>query len=271
VDQGLAERHSSSERLEGKVAVVTGASRGIGKATASVFARHGAAVVVNYAKRHGEARQLIEDIAQAGGRAIAIQADVSRKAEVLAMMERALGEFGKIDVLVNNAGILHRATILTLTEEGLDEMVAVNVKGMIHCTQAVAPHMIERRYGKIVNVSSIAALGTTMPDTTPYAATKGAIVSLTKRMALELGPHGINVNAICPGFIRTDMAVSSSSPQESEAKLAGVEKKTMLGRVGAPEDVAYCALFLASDEASFITGQVLAVDGGRMDFLSHSG
>ena len=260
-----------SGRLEGKVALVTGASRGIGKATALVFARQGAAVVVNYSKSQEQARQLVDDIRKAGGQAITIQADVSCKAKVLAMVEEALGQFRKIDVLVNNAGILHRGNILTLTEEHLDEMIAVNVKGIIHCTQAVAPHMMERRYGKIVNVSSIAAFGTSLADTTPYATTKAAIIALTKRLALELGPHGINVNAICPGFVRTDMVVSSGTPEADEARFTSLADKAMLGRIGKPEDIAYSALFLVSDEASFITGQVLAVDGGRMDFLSHSG
>lgn len=258
-------------RLGGKVALVTGASRGIGRATASLFAREGAAVVVNYAKNHEQARQLVDEIEKAGGQAMGVQADVAQRSQVLAMVETALGQFGKIDVLVNNAAIIHRANIMTLTEEHLDEMIAVNVKGIIHCTQAAAPHMIERRYGKIVNVSSIAALGTTMPDTTPYAATKAAVISLTKRLALELGPYGINVNAICPGFVRTEMAASGRTPEEMDARFASVVSKTMLGRVGEPEDIAYSALFLASDEASFITGQVLTVDGGRMDFLSHSG
>jgi 3-oxoacyl-[acyl-carrier protein] reductase len=258
-------------RLEGKVALVTGASRGIGKATAWLFAREGAAVVVNYTKSHEQAHQLVDEIQKTGGPAMVAQADVAHRDQVRAMVEGALGQFGKIDVLVNNAAIIHRGNILTLTEQHLDDMIAVNVKGIIHCSQAVARHMIERRYGKIVNVSSIAALGTTMPDTTPYAATKAAVIALTKRLALELGPYGINVNAICPGFIRTEMAASGRTPEEMDARFASVVSKTMLGRVGEPEDIAYSALFLASDEASFITGQVLTADGGRTDFLSHSG
>jgi len=257
-------------RLDGKVALVTGASRGIGRATALAFARQGAAVVVNYSKAHEQAQRLVDDIQKAGAQAVAIRADVASRTEVRAMVEGTLARWGRIDVLVNNAGILHRGNILTLAEENLDEMIAVNLKGMIHCAQAVAPHMMKRRYGKIVNISSIAALGTTMADTTPYAAVKASIVALTKRFALELGPHGINVNAICPGFIRTDMT-SVGTPQELDARVLSMAGRAMLGRVGAPEDVAAAALFLASDEASFITAQVLTVDGGRMDFLSHSG
>ncbi|MFQ5899090.1 MAG: SDR family NAD(P)-dependent oxidoreductase [Candidatus Methylomirabilia bacterium] len=260
-----------SERLIGKVALVTGASRGIGKATALVFARHRAAVVVNYFKGREPAHKLVDEIRKAGGQAIAVRADVARTAEVQAMVEEALGRFGKIDVLVNNAGIFHGGNIQTLTEASLDEMIGVNVHGILHCTQAIAPQMIERRYGKIVNIASIAGLGTALPDTTPYAATKGAIIALTKRLALELGPHGITVNAIAPGFIRTDMTVSSGQREEAEAGLVNLASRAMLGRIGEPEDVAHSALFLASDEASFITGQVLTVDGGRTDFLSHSG
>ncbi|MFQ5828825.1 MAG: SDR family NAD(P)-dependent oxidoreductase [Candidatus Methylomirabilia bacterium] len=260
-----------SERLKGKVALVTGASRGIGKAIALIFAREGARVLVNYSKSAEAAHKLVDEIRKSGGQAIAVQADVARTAEVRAMVEEAVGQFEKIDILVNNAAIFHRANIQTLTEANLDEMLEVNLKGIIHCTQAVLPRMIARGYGKIVNISSVAALGTALQDTTPYAATKGAVLALTKRLALELGPHGINVNAICPGFIRTDMTVSGTALQEAEARLATLADRAMLGRIGDPEDVAYSALFLASDEASFITAQVLTVDGGRTDFLTHSG
>lgn len=258
-------------QLAGRVALVTGASRGIGRATALVFAREGAAVVVNYSKSGERARQVADEIRAAGGRAIAVRGDVARKDEVLAMVEETLRQFGRIDVLVNNAGVFHRGSLLAGAEEDLDAMLAVNVKGVLYCVRAVAPHMMARRYGKIVNISSIAALGTARPDTGPYAATKAAVVSLTKRLALELGPHGINVNGICPGLIRTEMVVSDGTPAAIEARLAALAELAMLGRVGEPEDIAWSALFLASDRASFITGQVLTVDGGRMDFLSQSG
>lgn len=260
-----------SERLRGKVALVTGASRGIGKATALVFAKHGAAVVVNYSKNRQSAHDLVDQIRKVGGKAIAVQADVARATEVQAMVEETLAQFEKVDILVNNAGLFHRGNIQALTGPGLDEMIAVNLKGIINCTSAVVPHMTARRYGKIVNISSIAAFGTAFADTTPYATTKAAAIALTKRLALELGPHGINVNAICPGSVRTEMSVSGGRAEELEAGLANIASKAMLGRIGEPEDIAYSALFLASDEASFITAQVLTVDGGRTDFLSHSG
>lgn len=259
------------ERLTGRVALITGASRGIGKATALCFASHGASVVVNYAKSREAAHEVVDEIAKAGGKAIALQADVARAREVQAMVDEALGQLGKIDILVNNAGLFRVGQIRALSDADLEEMIAINVKGVIHCARAVTSHMISQRYGKIINVSSIAAFGTTVAGTTPYAATKAAVVALTKRLALELGPHGINVNAICPGFIRTDMSLPAAPSEAVQARVARLAGKAMLRRVGEPEDIARSALFLASDDSSFVTAQVLTVDGGRMDFLSHSG
>lgn len=259
------------ERLEGESALVTGASRGIGKSIALLFAEEGASVAVNYSKSPEHASKVVDAIREAGGRAIAVRANVARKAEVASMTESVLREFGKIDILVNNAGILYSSDALSLNEENLDQMVAVNVKGTIQCSQSVAPHMIEKGYGKIVNLCSLAALGTAMAGTTAYALTKAAVASYTKRLALEMGPHGINVNAICPGLIRTEMVTAGASPEEVEAKFEITANKAMLGRIGQPDDVAYAALFLCSDESSFVTAQLLTVDGGRMDFLSYSG
>lgn len=254
--------HAMSKRLDGKVALVTGGSRGIGRAICQVFAREGASVVVNYARNEQAAAQVVQAIQANGGRAIAVQADVANKQQIESMVEKSHAEFGPINVLVNNAGILFKGTTLRWPDDDFDKMIAVNIKGIIHCVQAVAPEMIERRYGKIVNLASLAGLGTAVGETTPYALTKAAVMSLTKRLALELGPHGINVNALAPGFIRTELIANVDT--------GPVAQKSILGRVGTPEDIANAALFLASDDSSFMTAQVVTVDGGRMDFLSHS-
>ena len=251
-------------RLTNKVALITGASRGIGRATALAFAREGASVVVNYISRRDAAEEVVRQISEGGGQAAAVQADVSKRSEVDALVAQSLECFDRIDLLVNNAGIGVRASTLTMTEADFDRLMAVNVKGVIHCVQAVAPGMMERRSGRIVNVSSLAGLGTALPETTPYAATKAALIGLTKRFAFDLGPYGITVNTVCPGFIQTDMTGGPGGRSTMAAE------RSILGRVGQPEEVAAALLFLVSDEASFITAQVLAVDGGRMDFLSRS-
>ena len=260
-----------SGRLHEKTALITGGSRGIGRATALLFASEGANVVVNYAVRENAANDVVATIREAGGSAIVARADVRDKEQIAAMVEAAVARYGGIDILVNNAGILHSGDIESFVDEDLDRMIDVNVKGIIHCTRAVMGLMIDKGYGKIINLSSLAGLGTAVAGTTPYGLTKAAVISLTKRMALELGPKGINVNAICPGFIQTDMLAEIAGSQEKLAASLGVPaSKAMMGRVGQPEDIATAALFLASDEASFITAQALTVDGGRTDFLSHS-
>jgi 3-oxoacyl-[acyl-carrier protein] reductase len=258
-------------RVEGLAAIVTGASRGIGRATALTLAREGAKVVVNYRQRSREADEVVGKIEKAGGDAFAFQADVADRESVRAMVEETVKRFGGVDILVNNAGIGRGGgPLLELKEEDLDAMVDTNVKGILFCVQAVVPHMMEKRYGKIVNISSLAGIGTALVGTTLYAATKAAVIILTKRLALELGPHGINVNAIAPGHILTDMTVAGRSLAEVKERSRYFEEHTMLRREGEPEDIANAVLFLASDEASFITGQVLSVDGGRTDFLTHS-
>ena len=258
-----------NKRLEGKVALVTGGSRGIGGAICQKFASEGALVVVNFTAQADKAEKVVTDIQKGGGRAVALQADVASKPAVTKMMDQVRKQFGPVDILVNNAGILKPGNTLALNEEDLDRMLAVNLKGIIFVAQAAAPGMIERRYGKVVNLSSIAGIGTAVQETTPYAMTKAAVVSFTKRLALELGPHGINVNAIAPGFIRTEM-LQFNDNAEDRSRLEMLGKKAALNRIGMPEDIANVALFLASDESSFMTGQILTVDGGRMDFLSHS-
>jgi 3-oxoacyl-[acyl-carrier protein] reductase len=256
-------------RLHGKVALVTGGSRGIGRAICRTFAREGAAVVVNFAAQAEKAREITAEIVDAGGRAVALQADVSSRSEVDAMTAAVKEEFGVIDILVNNAGVLRSGNVLKLNEDDFDRMMDVNLKGILYLAQSVVPLMIQRGSGKIINLSSLAGLGTAVKETTPYAITKAAVISLTKRLALELGPHHINVNAIAPGFIRTEM-LQFLDNDEDRARLETLGKKAILNRVGTPEDVANVALFLASEESSFMTAQVITVDGGRMDFLTHS-
>jgi 3-oxoacyl-[acyl-carrier protein] reductase len=252
-------------RLQDKVALITGSSRGIGRATALAFAAEGASVVVNYNASAAAADEVVRLIAERGSEAAAIQADVTNRAQVDAMTVAALERFGRIDVLVNNAGIGIRGDTLTMSLDDLDAMMAVNVKGVIHCVQAIAPHMIQRGGGAIVNIASIAGLGTALSGNTPYAASKAALIGLTRRFALDLGDHGINVNTICPGVIITDMTRGTET-----ALYANVIRHSMLGRVGRPEEIAGPAVFLASAEAAFMTGQVITIDGGRTDFLSHS-
>ena len=258
-----------ANRLQDKVALVTGGSRGIGRAICEVFARESASVIVNYSANAEKAEQVVASIKQTGGRAIAVHADVSSAASVESLVAAATKQFGPVDIVVNNAGVLASGSVVHFNEADFDRLMAVNLKGMIHTAKAAAPGMIERKYGKIINLSSIAGFGTAVPETTPYAITKAAIISLTKRLALELGPYGINVNAIAPGFIRTEM-LQFLNNENDRTRLDMLAKRAMLNRVGVPEDIGNAALFLASDESSYMTAQVLTIDGGRTDFLTHS-
>ncbi len=257
--------------IEGKFALVTGASKGIGKAIAMKLADEGVNVAVNYNRSEDAAHKVVADLEAVGVKSIAVHGDVSQVDQVQAMVASVQDAWGGIDILVNNAGILLSGNVMSMNHDELDQMISVNVKGIVNCVQAVVPGMAERGSGKIVNISSLAGLGTAVPETTPYGLTKAAVISLTKRMAFELGPKGINVNAICPGFVQTDMLASiAGSAEELAASLAAPAAKAALGRVGQPADIATGVLFLSSDESSFITAQVLTIDGGRMDFLTHS-
>lgn len=259
-------------RIQERVAIVTGASRGIGRATALALASQGAKIVVNYRSDEARAKKLVGEIKGNSGVAVGYQADVADRVAVERMVEQSIDEFGHVDILVNNAGVLEgEGSLLKCDEAALDRMIGVNVKGVLHCTRALAPHMTKRRYGKIVNIASVAGLGTAiLPGNLLYASTKAAVIVLTKRMALELGKYGINVNAIAPGFMRTDMTMGRMSEAEQNERVRYYEERSVLSRIGEPEDIANAVLFLASDESRFITGQVITVDGGRTDFLSHS-
>jgi 3-oxoacyl-[acyl-carrier protein] reductase len=246
-----------------RVALVTGSSRGIGRAIALRLARDGVAVAVNYRERRDQAEEVVDVITRSGGRAVAIAADIARTADCTRLVETARQALGPIDILVNNAGVFRKGDLADFDLSEMDGMRNVNVDGLARVTRAVASDMKARRWGRVVNVASIAALGTSTAGTTFYAATKAAVVTLTRRFALDLGPHGITVNAIAPGFIATDMAA------QSEANFDAIAAKAMVRRIGTPDDIAAAASFLVSEEAGFITAQLLTVDGGRTDFIAH--
>ena len=246
-----------------RVALVTGSSRGIGRAIAIRLARDGCAVAVNYRERRDEADEVVDAIMRAGGRAVAVGADLASASDCSRLVESAQA-LGPIDILVNNAGIFRKGDIADFDYAQMDEMRSVNVDGLVHVTRAVVKDMQTRRWGRIVNIASVAGMGMSTVGTTFYSATKAAVISLTRRFALDLGQHGITVNAIAPGFIATDMA------KQSGADFGAIAAKAMMRRVGAPEDIAAATSFLAGEDAGFITAQVLTVDGGRTDYIGHS-
>ncbi len=251
--------------LSGKIALVTGASRGLGRAIALRLAQQGAAVAVNYRERAAEAESVAQEIRSKGGKAIALQAHVADAAQVRSMVDRASGELGPVDILINNAGVMRRGDLGDFQWSEMEGMRATNVDGLVNVTRAVVDGMKQRKFGRIVNLTSIAAFGTAMAGTTFYAATKAAVSVITRRFAMDLGPHGVTVNAVAPGFILTDMARAGRGSED----IARVAEKAMVKRVGQPEDIAHAVAFLCAPESSFITGQILTVDGGRMDYIGH--
>jgi 3-oxoacyl-[acyl-carrier protein] reductase len=252
-----------------QVALVTGGGRGIGKAVALLLAQRGAAVCVNYATRADAADAVVRDIGAAGGRAMAVAADVADDEAVRAMIERVGAQWGPVTILVNNAGVSAQATLDTYDREQFERMRRVNVDGIIHTTRAAMAGMRERRYGRIVNVASIAALGTALPGNAFYAASKAEAVILTRRFAMELGPQGITVNAVAPGFVRSDMTRRNRGKDGWEVVEKMLSERAMMRRIGEPEDVANAVAFLAAPESGWITAQTLVVDGGRMDYTGH--
>ena len=239
-----------------KIALVTGSSRGIGRATAAALARAGWAVCINYRVREDCARSLEQELRSEGCRVMAVQADVSDRAQVNAMVRRVEEAFGPVRLLVNNAGVAGQALFQDITDELWHRYFSVNVDGAFHTIQAVLPHMLHEHEGCIVNISSIWGQRGASCEVT-YSATKAALIGLTRSLAAELAPTHIRVNCVAPGVIRTDML--DALPPEVLPQLA---EETPLGRLGTPEDIARAVAFLAGDGADFITGQVLTVDGG---------
>ncbi len=243
-------------QLADRVAVVTGASRGIGRAIALELARRGATVVVNYLRSSEAADEVVRQISEAGGAAMAVKADVSDLEQATALITAAIDAYGKIDIIVNNAGTTRDTLIMRMKEEEWDIVINTNLKSAWNCCKAVVRPMMKNRFGRIINITSVSGIAGNEGQTN-YSASKAGLIGLTKALAREVGSRGITVNAVAPGFVETDL--TAGLPEELMAEL---HKRLVIKRLGTVEDVAYAAAFLASEEASYITGQVLSVDGG---------
>ena len=244
------------KRINERVAIVTGGAQGIGEGICFRLAEEGARVAI-FDLNLAEAKKTAKEIEKSGGTALALKVDVSKSSEVDAAVKQVLSKFGKVDILVNNAGISLTSKVANMTEEIWDRTLDVNLKGVFLCCRAVIPHMKERKYGKIINIASILALRGSVYYA-HYGATKAGVVAFTQGLAIELGPHNINVNAIGPGIIDTPMAAGDVESEFRQRLIKGIP----LRRIGTPRDIANAALFLASDEATYITGQCLYICGG---------
>lgn len=245
-------------QLKDKVAIVTGGSRGIGRAIAIELAKRGAKVIVNYNASAGPAEEVVTAIKAAGGEASAIQADVSRFGEAQALIKAATSAYGRLDILVNNAGTTRDNLLALMKEDDWDLVLATNLKSAFNCSKAALRPMMRQKYGRIVNITSIVGISGNAGQTN-YAASKAGMIGFTKSLAKEIGGRNITVNAVAPGFVETDL----TRDLPAELKEAAI-KVTPLGRWGKVEEIAYAVAFLASDEAAFITGQTVPVDGGMV-------
>ena len=244
--------------LAEKTALVTGASRGIGRATALELAKAGAKVAVNFAGNRAAAEEVVSLVEAAGGQAMLVQADVGNAVDVETMLKAVVERFGKIDILVNNAGITRDNLIMRMKEEDWDAVIHTNLKGIFNCTKAVSKLMMKQRYGRIINMASVVGVMGNAGQAN-YAAAKAGVIGFTKSMAKELASRNITVNAVAPGYISTDM--TAALPEQAKAEL---QAQIPLQRLGTPEDVAAAVLFLVSPGADYITGQTLHVDGGMV-------
>ncbi len=243
-------------QLVNRIAVVTGASRGIGRGIALEFARRGATVVVNYVSSAAAAENVVQEICRAGGQAIAVQADVSNFEQAGSLIQAALDAYGRVDILVNNAGTTRDALIMRMKEEEWDTVITTNLKSAWNCCKAVVRPMLKQRYGRIINMTSVSGIVGNEGQSN-YSASKAGLIGLTRSLARELASRTITVNAVAPGFVATDL--TAKLPANIAERL---NEHIPLGRWGTVEDVAYAVAFLASDEAGYITGHVLSVDGG---------
>ena len=242
--------------LKGKCAVITGASRGIGKCIATKFAKEGANVVINYRNNEEEALKVKQELEDLGSQVLVVKADVSELEQAEKLIKQAKKEFGKVDILVNNAGITKDNLIIRMKEEDFDSVIKTNLKGAFNCLKAVTPIMLKQKYGKIVNMSSVVGV-VGNPGQVNYCASKAGLIGMTKSLAKEIGSRNITVNAIAPGFIDTDMTKILSDDQKKK-----ILSQIPLNKFGNVEDIANVALFLASENSNYITGQVIHVDGG---------
>lgn len=244
--------------LKGKTAVVTGASRGIGRAIAIKFAKLGANIVVNYRNSYEAVQEVVKEIQDMGATALAVQCDISNFKDVESMMKKTMEQFGSIDILVNNAGITKDGLLMRMKEEEFDSVIDINLKGAFNCTRHVAAIMLKQRSGRIINISSVSGL-TGNAGQVNYSSAKAGILGMTKSVAKELAGRNVTCNAVAPGYIQTDMTQGlADNVKES------IMNAIPLKRLGTPEDVANSVVFLASEEAAYITGQVINVDGGMV-------